>query len=204
MMCIISYVLICLIVISFFALAFKSNMLRDSVDMDAFIAAAKALNVYKDGDDINKIPRPFSLSRTQLAVWTTVIVSSYLYLTFCTGQGLDCLSAGLKLNTTVLVLLGISVGTTVAASAIDQNQKNTQQDRHQSEPSSGFLMDIMSDENGVSIHRFQNIVWTVVCMLIYIYKVYNCQQLPDLDPTLIGLTGISNAAYVTVKIKENA
>ena len=62
--------------------------------------------------------------------------------------------------------MGISVGTTFAAGTIDNNQNPIT--RHQNEPSAGFFIDILSDENGISIHRFQNVVWTIIAICLYL------------------------------------
>jgi hypothetical protein len=68
--------------------------------------------------------------------------------------------------------------------------------------SQGFLTDIMSDENGVSIHRFQMVAWTVVLTLIFVYEVYKTFSMPEFNNTLLTLMGISAGTYVTLKIPE--
>ena len=66
-------------------------------------------------------------------------------------------------------------------------------------------MDILSDQNGVNIHRFQNVIWTVIAMVLFLCKVryMGCGELPTLDGTLIALTGISSATYLGLKVNEN-
>jgi hypothetical protein len=194
---VIGWVLIIGIIISFLALGRWTNILRDNVDIGKFLDAAKSLPKYAETPP-NKIPRPFSLSRVQLGVWTVVISSSYIFLILCNC----CDMTKVIINSTALLLMGISVGTTLVARTIDKNQASLK--RHQNEPSEGFLVDILSDENGISIHRFQNVVWTVIAICIYLcyLNVSKC-KLPELDSTLIALTGISASAYVGVKINEN-
>lgn len=68
--------------------------------------------------------------------------------------------------------------------------------------SQGFLTDIMSDENGVSIHRFQMVVWTIVLTLIFVYEVYKSLSMPEFSNTLLTLMGISSGTYVTLKVPE--
>jgi len=68
--------------------------------------------------------------------------------------------------------------------------------------SQGLLTDIMSDENGVSIHRFQMVAWTVVLTLIFVYEVYKTFSMPEFNNTLLTLMGISSGTYVTLKIPE--
>jgi hypothetical protein len=197
---IIGWALILGIIIFFFGLCKYSNILRDSVDPTILLQAAqdpKYKNKYA-GKKSDEIPRPFSLSRVQLCIWTIIISCSYIFLVLCKG----CVMGPDSISTTALILMGISVGTTVVARTIDQSQVSS--NRHQNEPSSGFFIDILSDENGISIHRFQNVIWTVIAISVYLFFLdpSNC-KLPDLDTTLLALTGISATAYVAVKQGEN-
>lgn len=144
---------------------------------------------------------PFSLTKLQFGLWTVIISSSYIYLSFCKG---DCATAAI--NKTALVLMGIFAGTAVASSLIDKNEMNDNRERHQNTPSHGFFIDILSDDNGVSLHRFQNLTWTIIAILVYLYKVAQITegcQLPELSDTLLALTGISSATYLVLKSKEN-
>jgi hypothetical protein len=198
--CIICAIFIGIVIILAIVLAIKSNLVRDDVDDAAFIAAVKALKPNITDTELSKERHPYSLSRTQILVWTIVISASYLYIHFVAG-GTCGNETGL--NTTALALMGISAATAAAGAAIDSSQSS--QPRHQNYPSEGFFKDILSDDNGINIHRFQNVLWTVICIGIYLYKVLhttNC-TMPDLDNTLIALTGLSSATYVTVKIREN-
>lgn len=68
--------------------------------------------------------------------------------------------------------------------------------------SSGFLTDIMSDENGVSVHRFQMVAWTAVLTLVFVYQVYRTFAMPEFSSTLLTLMGISSGAYLTLKVPE--
>jgi len=87
-------------------------------------------------------------------------------------------------------------------SAIDNSNPSQQGAQY---PSDNFLMDILSDQNGVNIHRFQNVIWTVIAMVLFLCKVryMGCGELPTLDGTLIALTGISSATYLGLKVNEN-
>jgi hypothetical protein len=68
--------------------------------------------------------------------------------------------------------------------------------------SSGLLTDIMSDENGISIHRFQMVAWTAVLTAIFVWKVCQDFAMPEFSSTLLTLMGISAGAYVTLKVPE--
>ena len=78
--------------------------------------------------------------------------------------------------------------------------------RHQNAPSQGFFIDILSDDNGISMHRFQNFAWTLIAITVYLYKVTEIKtgcQLPELSDTLLALTGISSATFLVLRSKEN-
>jgi len=192
------WTLIILIIILFIGVAWKSNLLRDPIsDPTAFMTAAK-LTKYAKVTDINLIPKPFSLARTQLAVWTVVISCTYIYLGLITHFSLT----DIAIDTTILSLMGISAGTAAVGSVMDSSNPSQQGAQY---PSDNFLMDILSDQNGVNIHRFQNVIWTVVAVLLFLSKVryMDCGELPTLDSTLIALTGISSATYLGLKANEN-
>lgn len=96
--------------------------------------------------------------------------------------------------------------TQLAMKAVQREQVKAQLDNLTVKPeeaiSQGFLTDIMSDENGVSIHRFQMVVWTVVLTLIFAYEVYKTLSMPEFSNTLLTLMGISSGTYVTLKVPE--
>jgi hypothetical protein len=153
-------------------------------------------------DPIGKIAAPFSLTKVQFGLWTAIISSVYVYLSLCKG---DC--AETAINKTALVLMGISSGTVIASSIIDNKEISDLRPRHQNSPSQGFFIDILSDENGISLHRFQNLAWTIIAMTVYLYKVSEITtgcQLPELSDTLLALTGISTATYIVMRTQENA
>ena len=66
----------------------------------------------------------------------------------------------------------------------------------------GFFHDILSDANGISFHRFQIAVWTVVLGFIFIAQVYNLLSMPDFPETLLALMGISGGTYLGFKFPE--
>lgn len=197
----ISAVLIVLIIVMFVALAVKSNILRDEIsNCDEFDKNLQKMQQRQKVLIVDK-SAPYNLTKVQFGVWTVIIASSYIYLSLMKG---DCAEG--PINKTALVLMGIFAGTAVAASIIDKGEINDSRPRHQNRPSQGFFMDMLSDDNGISLHRFQNFVWTVIAMTVYIYKVYGITNgcvLPELGDTLLALTGISSATYLVMKTKEN-
>ena len=66
-----------------------------------------------------------------------------------------------------------------------------------------FLIDILSDANGVNFHRFQIAAWTVVLGIIFVTQVVRELAMPQFDGTLLGLMGISAGTYLGLKIPED-
>ena len=176
---------------------------------------------------------PYSLARTQMAVWFFLIVCSWFFLWLLTGTFNT-------LSNTVLALMGIGAGTALGAEAqdagkstpaediagqiktlqgkvqdktivsIEQNQLDALQKRYtaalakDSQPpkSENFFEDVLTDADGISFHRFQMFVWTIVLAVVFVSDV--CQKLimPDFDNTLLALMGISSGTYLGFMIKE--
>lgn len=182
-------------------IAEKSSMLRNEIFNDAnFCKVAATMK------NPEKARPSFSLGRSQLAFWTVIVISSFIYvfLKCSTAQHFDVPG----LNDVNLALLGIAAGTTLVSKTIDNSQRDAQGDAipQQDYPSKGFFIDIISDEKGVSIHRLQNVIWTIVVGAIYIGYVANHPQLPDstiITTQLLALMGISTGAYLGLKINEN-
>ncbi len=68
--------------------------------------------------------------------------------------------------------------------------------------SEGFFLDILTDENGISLHRFQISIWTVVLVVVFLASVYNSLAMPEFNSTLLALMGISNGTYIGFKFPE--
>jgi len=65
-----------------------------------------------------------------------------------------------------------------------------------------FIKDILSDDNGVSFHRFQIFVWTIVLIIIFFVRVYDILAMPTFDATLLALMGISSGTYIGFKLPD--
>ena len=187
------YLIIMIITLIVLLAAFKSSLLKDTVNFDALKANAEEKK-------ITNPQAPFSLARTQLAFWTIIVFSSFVFTLLKHIPGIP------ELNQVNLILLGIAVSTTAAGKLIDDSQKEYG-NLSQNHPSQGFLIDILSDKNGVSIHRLQNVFWTIAVGGIYIHHVATTYSLPDetvLTNNLLLLMGISTGAYVGIKATENS
>lgn len=211
--------------------------------------------------------KPYSLARTQMALWFFIIIISYVFIWMITSDLTN-------LSTSVLGLMGISAATGLGSAVVDsskwrdqENQRLALEDKKaadevesetlrseinappasltpnpapanlaehavalmgkqaelaakqsviaranqkiqklsaaaQPAPSTGFINDILSDDNGISFHRFQIFAWTIVLLYIFIRSVYNTLAMPDFDATLLGLMGISGGTYIGFKLPE--
>ncbi len=68
--------------------------------------------------------------------------------------------------------------------------------------SEGFFKDLLNDENGVSLHRFQLVAWTLVLGFVFIGSVYTDLGMPTFNTTLLAVMGISSGTYMGFKIPE--
>lgn len=154
-------------------------------------------------DNSTADPKPYSFSRVQVTWWTVVIIGSFLYI-FTLTHGISSDDPQFHiLNPTALILLGISAGTLGVGRVIDDSQETHDTDRHQDLPSEGFWRDILSDENGISIHRLQCLFFNLIYGLIFIYMVFENRTMPDFSEWELTIMGISSATYIGLKAAEN-
>lgn len=151
-------------------------------------------------DDCQCDVKPYSFARAQLMWWTLIIISCYsiYYGNYGVIQ---------ELNKSILILLGISIGTTTTARVIDNTEINNGILRHQDnhENSLGFFNNILSDSNGISVHRFQAFVFNLLFGLLFIMEFLESKkgEFTEFGQTELALMGISSAAYVGLKLNEN-
>lgn len=65
-----------------------------------------------------------------------------------------------------------------------------------------FLRDICHDGQGLSFHRLQVVLWTMVLGGVFVMKVASVLSMPVFSSTLLVLMGISNGTYLGFKIPE--
>jgi hypothetical protein len=111
------------------------------------------------------------------------------------------------MNSTALILLGLSAATGLTANAIDSQPPAAGPAPQVPTPppaptpaSQGFLTDLLSDADGVTIYRLQLAIWTLVLAVVFGYSVWTNLAMPEFDAMLLGLLGISNGTYVGFKL----
>lgn len=164
-----------------------------------FVLIKNDLTVLRDQSTLGA-GAPFSLSRTQFAYWTLIILFSYFYVWIFNGFIIE-------ITGDVLTLIGISAGTTFGGKLLDQKDLTNKEilKRHQDENSSkSFLLNILSDNSGVSVHRLQNVAFTIAISSYFLYEVMLNGEIPELDNGFLALMGISSGAYLAMKSGENS
>ena len=68
--------------------------------------------------------------------------------------------------------------------------------------SEGFVNDILTDADGVSLHRFQIVIWTILLGFIFDASIYKNLAMPEFSGTLLALMGISGGTYIGFKFPE--
>jgi hypothetical protein len=137
---------------------------------------------------------PYSLARWQMAFWFFIVLCGYVFCWLITKE-LDTITGS------VLALIGIGSGTALGGALIDTTASPGAQLTAQ--PSRGFLRDVLGDTGGgISLHRFQMFVWTLVLGIIFISSVYAQLAMPNFNATLLGLMGISSGTYLGFKFPE--
>ena len=126
----------------------------------------------------------FSLAKCQMAWWTFIVLTSYIFVWLVTGD--------FAFPASSLVLIGISSATALSA-VIVQPAPN------KGAAVSSFLKDLLYEDGQPTLHRFQMFAWTAVLGIIFIVKVVNELAQPSFDPSLLALMGISAGAYVGFK-----
>jgi len=183
-------------------LCFSITMLAMAV---AFYICDRKFNMLRDTSTANV--KPYSFARVQLAWWTIIIASALIAILFHRNEAPD-------FYVSTLILLGISSATTAAARVIDISDRtsviNTTQ--HQNQAGEGFFLDILSDAAGVSIHRFQTVVfnaafgiWFIRQIALHIGDPSFCVNaiIPDISDNALILLGLSSGTYATLKATEN-
>jgi len=145
--------------------------------------------------------KPYSWARVQLAWWSVIILSSVIAIMWEKGNAPD-------LQTSTIILLGISGATICTARVIDAQAETKQVIGNEKPGGSNLLLDILSDGTGPSIHRFQTLVFNIAFGCWYIQQVHAnfSKNINDIIPIITDnnliLLGLSSATYAALKTTE--
>ncbi len=68
--------------------------------------------------------------------------------------------------------------------------------------SQNFFNDILTDVDGISLHRFQSMIWTVIIGVAFLVVVFTSGAMPKLDALVLAVLGISAGTYLGFKVPE--
>lgn len=187
-----------IIIGGFFALFIRhvrhSEMLRDS-------GIVLINRIPKSKDYWHQYAHPLSMGRLQMSIWFFIIIASFVFLWCATGS-----IAGI--SSTAFILMGISGGTTAVSCFISSKQEWDAKVRSAASPNrsrlANWVIDLLSDEHGPTIHRFQMLAWTLVLGVVFVHDVITDYSMPVFSNEVLGLMGISSGVYVGFKMKEGA
>jgi hypothetical protein len=83
-----------------------------------------------------------------------------------------------------------------------QNILKTYEDKTKPFETQDFFHDLVTDVDGITLHRLQALVWTVVFGAVFVWKVATSHSMPTFDDGMLALMGISGAGYVGFKYNE--
>lgn len=173
----------------FCRLASRTSLIRDGGVSASPMPKFRSLLWGKRPTDL-KLP-PFSLARSQMAFWFFMVIASFIFIWMTTG--------GTSVSSSVLVLIGISAGTALGATAIDSGRPD-----EPAQESNGFLNDILSEGKGITFHRFQIVVWTLVLGIVFFRSLITSLTMMDFSTNLLTLMGISSGTYLGMKLPTSA
>jgi hypothetical protein len=156
-----------------------------------------------------------SSSKAQWFAWSAVIVGSYVAV--FAARAYAGLGVAPTVPTNVLTALGFSTGTMAIAKGVTSavaNQGNKEPPptaaNSQNTSMSGNLL---TDDQGITdLSKVQMLTWTVIAVGVYLYTVsttiasilnlHTSSGLPDIDGTLMVLTGLSQGGYLGKKVAD--
>ena len=170
--------------------------------------------------------RPYSLARVQMAFWFLLVLVAYIFLYQLDGSyntitpqtlllmgisGGTALGAGLvennKTNSALQALQdqNAKIADFRAQGIPEQSLEKLVKDRDmlaRQLAAKNFFTDILTDSNGITLHRFQMMIWTVVLGGVFIIQLLTEHKMPKFEPITLAVLGISVTTYLGFKIPE--
>lgn len=147
----------------------------------------------------------FSIAKVQLAMWFFVIFGAFLVIWLVTGN-VD------TLNSSILSTLSIGAGTALGDTFVKASGPTTATAANPDTVVDAFLAprwtarrfmrELLSDDEGCSIARFQMLAWTVALVIVFLADVFDDLQMPVFGPELLYLLGLSTGTYVAHRVPE--
>jgi hypothetical protein len=170
---------------------------------------------------VEKRDMPFSLGRSQMLLWTVVVMAAWFFIGMATGDWLS-------FNESCWVLLGVGTGTVMGSIAIGRpavltkliDEYNAAKTANQQDDtrlhaarsalmaelkSKGWLADVSADYGEtMGLHRMQSMLFTFLLAAYFGFEAYQQGAMPQLSSDVLALLGISGGAYVGFKLAGKA
>lgn len=147
----------------------------------------------------------FSIAKVQLALWFFVIFGAFLVIWLVTGN-FD------TLNASILSTLSISAGTALGDTFVKASGPTTASAAPLDKKMDAFtapqwtarrfMRELLSDDEGCSIARFQMLAWTAALVTVFVADVCDDLQMPVFGSELLYLLGLSTGTYVAHRVPE--
>src|SRR6266542_2109282 len=126
----------------------------------------------------------YSLNHFQITLWTFLILSTVLAAFISSGFDV----AALEIPETLVVVMGISLGSVVASGAVKRSKDvgGAHIARGNTKPSQIFLEEEGKEaDRVVNITKFQNLVFTLVAAFAYLVLTFKTQDYPNLPEQVL-------------------
>ena len=154
-----------------------------------------------------------SLSRFQFLLWTILIAAAFvwIWLIKIAASSLTIPGTG-DIPGNLLILMGISVAVPIASGAVSvvkyPTMSRPQEGSGKKDLEKKDLSTMLQEEGKPSLSRLQMFMWTWIGLLIYLAILIRfvittspgLLSLPDIDPTIVILMGISQGSYIGAKL----
>jgi hypothetical protein len=156
----------------------------------------------------------FSTSKLQQFVWTAAVLFSYSCV-FAARIKAGRLEPIAEIPPNVLLALGFSVGTAILATGITSDHVETGKEvKTASGASAQGARSLVEDDAGrLDLAKLQLLAWTLIAIFAYLLATVDAVEktvkvaadaalpgLPDIDSTLMVLTGLGQGAYIGKKL----
>jgi hypothetical protein len=146
-----------------------------------------------------------STSKLQFFLWTVVVLYAYIIIVIDAYYNHNIVSIGLTVPQNLILAMGLSATTMLAAKGISSNYADTEKVDKSDTSKGGLFFD---DDGYPDLAKIQLMAWTFVGIGIFLLKTLNdvvgstgsLAQLPDIDGTLLALMGIGQGSYIGKKI----
>ncbi len=140
----------------------------------------------------------YSISLTQIIIWTYVTIFGLVYVYWLTGSFLDITSQ-------VLMLLGIGGGTAISSKMNSVSKLYEVPPKYLNlveKKRIPQLRDLISTAGNLNVFKFQMLVFTLLVAYVVVIEIVRRYSFPQIPENLIILMGISSAVYIGNEVTQ--